>query len=349
MTITTERSSFVLASRGSPLARVQTESVQKSLQAVFEGDSNAPTFTSEYIQSGGDKNRIQALFLLGGKGLWTKELELALKEKKVDFLVHSLKDVPTVLPEGMMIAAVLERQDPVDSVLFKASKRDEWKTMDDLPKGSVVGTSSIRRIAQLKRNYPGLLFADCRGNIDTRITKKLDPEDSPYAALILAKAGLIRLDWDHRVSLDLRAPQFFHAVSQGALGVEIRSDDADALKLCAAITHKPSHICCTAERALLRVLEGGCSVPVGVTSKYENGILELAGCVTSLDGSRYVEHTLREEVDTLETADDLGARLAKTLADNGAQAILEEIALDRDRRIADAEVHDAKQAQQQQS
>lgn len=171
--MTTDSSSpartFVLASRASQLAQIQTNIVLGSLQALHPptDDPSVPKFSTSFMSTAGDKNQSQALYLLGGKALWTKELEVALKEDQVDMLVHSLKDVPTTLPEGCVIGAILEREDPVDSLVMK--KGVQWKTLDDLPVGSAVGTSSVRRVAQLKRLYPGLKFLDVVSNLKTYI------------------------------------------------------------------------------------------------------------------------------------------------------------------------------------
>jgi hydroxymethylbilane synthase len=176
---------------------------------------------------------------------------------------------------------------------------------------------------------------------NTRLAK-LDAPDGPYAALILAKAGLVRLGLGHRCTADLNAPILYHAVSQGALAIEIRSDDAEAKKLCEALTHWETQWKCYAERACLRVLEGGCSVPVGVVSALKakaegprGGVLKLTGCVTSLDGGRHVEHTVEKEVQSLEEAEEVGAGLARVLMGTGAQAILDEITKDRERRAGE--------------
>ncbi len=156
---------FVLASRASQLAQIQTNIVLASLQELFppnESDAQAgPTFSTSFMSTAGDKNQSQALYLIGGKALWTKELEVALKERDVDLLVHSLKDVPTSLPDGCYLGAILEREDPVDSLVVKQGK--PWKSLEDLPEGSVVGTSSVRRVAQLKRKFPNLKFMDVVG------------------------------------------------------------------------------------------------------------------------------------------------------------------------------------------
>ncbi|KAF7784521.1 hypothetical protein Agabi119p4_686 [Agaricus bisporus var. burnettii] len=176
---------FVLASRASQLAQVQTNIVLASLQKQFpsqQGDDQAgQTFSTSFMSTAGDKNQSQALYLLGGKALWTKELEVALQDGTVDILVHSLKDVPTTLPSGFQLGAILEREDPADSLVVKQGK--PWKSLDDLPDGSVVGTSSVRRVAQLKRKFPKLQFSDVRGNLNTRLAK-LDDPNGPYAALI---------------------------------------------------------------------------------------------------------------------------------------------------------------------
>lgn len=292
----------------------------------------------------GDKNQSQALYLLGGKALWTKELEVALKENVVDMLVHSLKDVPTTLPPGCEIGAILERENPVDSLVVKQGL--SYKNLEDLPEGSVVGTSSVRRVAQLRKSFPGLVFLDVRGNLNTRLAK-LDAPDGPYTALILAKAGLVRLGMGDRVTADLTAPILFHAVSQGALAVEIRSDDQEARELCKMLTHQETQWKCLAERALLRELEGGCSVPVGVStslsqidksaSELTRATLEITGCVTSLDGSVHVQDTLTQEVESTRGAEELGRNLAIKLMANGAKAILDDITQDRRKRASDAE------------
>ncbi|KAJ3576278.1 hypothetical protein NP233_g532 [Leucocoprinus birnbaumii] len=341
---------FVLASRASQLAQIQTNNVLAILQEQFPANqSNAttvPTFSTSFMSTAGDKNQSQALYLLGGKALWTKELEVALKDCDVDMLVHSLKDVPTTLPDGCYLGAVLEREDPVDSLVVKRGM--PWKNLDELPEGSVVGTSSVRRVAQLKRKYPKLKFLDVRGNLNTRLAK-LDGPDGPYAALILAKAGLVRLGMGDRITTDLGPPTLLYAVSQGALGVEVRSDDKEAIELCKIITHTETQWKCLAERACLRVLEGGCSVPVGVASgiewqSKEVGELTLTGSVTSIDGQEHVEHTLKEKVSSVEEAEEVGAKLAKILIETGAKKILDDINVDRERRITEAQTADAVQA-----
>ncbi|TFL06241.1 porphobilinogen deaminase [Pterulicium gracile] len=325
---------LVLASRASKLARIQTDLALHAFQSAHASHN----FSASYITSEeGDKNKTQALYLLGGKSLWTKELEVALKEKAADILVHSLKDVPTVMPEGCEIAAVLERASPLDALVVKTGK--PWKSLEDLPDGSVIGTGSIRRVAQLKRHYPRLHFMDARGNLDTRLNK-LDAPEGPYAALVLAKAGLVRSGLEHRVTCDLVAPQLYHAVGQGAIGIEIRSDDALARQLCTIVTHWPTHWVTAAERAMLRVLEGGCSVPVGVTSNLEiqgerSGTLTLHGSVTSIGGEVQVDYRMERAVESLEEAEKVGIAVAEKLAEIGGKEILDEVNADRAKRIGE--------------
>ncbi|THH21019.1 hypothetical protein EW146_g486 [Bondarzewia mesenterica] len=331
---------FVLASRASTLAQIQTNIVLSALQSAFPKTS----FSTSFMSTAGDKNQSQALYLLGGKSLWTKELEVALIEGAVDMLVHSLKDVPTVLPEGCIVGAILEREEAADSLVAKAGLKingKDVKGLDDLPEGSVIGTSSVRRVAQLRRKYPKLAFKDVRGNLNTRLAKLDDPE-GPYSSLILAKAGLVRLGFSDRVTSDIVAPTLFHAVGQGALAVEIRADDEEAIRLCKTLTHWQTQWKCLAERACLRVLEGGCSVPVGVHSSLEvlkdegerkrHARLELVGTITSITGDRHVQHEVLEEVGSPEEAEDVGARLAQVLIETGGREILDEIVKDRELR-----------------
>ncbi|KAF7306391.1 Porphobilinogen deaminase [Mycena indigotica] len=327
---------FTLASRASQLAQIQTNITRAALEtATADAAVSQPKFATSFMSTAGDRNQTQALYTLNsaeGKAFWTKDLEVALLDKSVDMLVHSFKDVPTTLPDGCVIGAVLEREDPVDSFVVKKGK--EWKRLEDLAEGSVVGTSSVRRIAQLKRRFPGLKFMDCRGNLNTRLSK-LDADDSPYAALILAKSGMVRNGMGDRLTSDIHPPTLFHAVSQGALAVEVRADDAEALALCKLITHRPTLLRCTAERACLRVLEGGCSVPVGVqTALTEDGELEMTACVTGLDGKEHVQHTLKRKVESEQDAQKVGAEIAKLLVDSGAAKILQTIKEDREKRTA---------------
>ncbi|KAF7304932.1 Porphobilinogen deaminase [Mycena kentingensis (nom. inval.)] len=330
-TSSTMSRTFIVASRGSQLAKVQTDMTVAAFEAVYSPSAAAgPKFAKSWVSVAGDRDKVQALYTLSaseGKAFWTKDLETALLDGSADILVHAFKDAPTTLPQGCVVAGVLEREDPVDCFITRIGS--EWKTLADLPDGSVVGTSSVRRIAQLKRNFPKLEFMDCRGNIDTRLAK-LDAPDSPYAAIILAKAGMVRTGMGHRLTSDLCAPLLYHAVSQGAIGFEVRADDLEALALCERITHKPTLLRCAAERGCLRVLEGGCTVPVGVlTALNEDGTMEMVGCVTALDGSAQVEHTVRAVVADVAGAEELGKKVAEGLLEGGADKILEAVRAQR--------------------
>ncbi|GLH15346.1 Uncharacterized protein GBIM_19807 [Gryllus bimaculatus] len=215
----------------------------------------------------GDKILDKPLPKIGEKSLFTKELEIALEQKQVHFVVHSLKDLPTLLPSGMCIGAVLLREDPKDSVVMHPDFQD--KTLETLPKGSVIGTSSLRRTAQLRREYPSLKVADIRGNLNTRL-RKLD-EGSNYQAIVLATAGLMRMGWKHRIT-------------------QCREDDLRVRRLLEPLHDAATALRVLAERAFLRTLGGGCSAPVAVRSALRGRDLALTGAVWSLDGAR----TLRD-------------------------------------------------------
>ncbi|XP_006823815.2 porphobilinogen deaminase-like [Saccoglossus kowalevskii] len=292
----------------------------------------------------GDNILDKALSKIGEKSLFTKELELALQDKRVDLVVHSLKDLPSMLPDGMAIAAVCKRDNPYDAVVLHP--KHAGKTLKKLSKDSVIGTSSLRRIAQLQRRYPHLKFEDIRGNLNTRL-RKLDEGDK-YSAIILAVAGLERMGWEDRISQILDPEDCMYAVGQGALGVEVRENDQPTIKLVSKLHDDDTLIRCISERAFLRQLEGGCSAPVAVHSEVKNNKLELTGAALSLDGSQCIkkssEKDLSEQIETLKketnnklfvgiiaqdvsqnamyTAENLGKDLAITLQNEGATEIL---------------------------
>ncbi|KDN52536.1 hypothetical protein K437DRAFT_186560 [Tilletiaria anomala UBC 951] len=298
--------SLVLASRNSQLALIQSSHVHSMLEARYGRSSPlfhaASTSSSKGVHSeealkvlsqnisalelqqpchfpitsmstAGDQNQRSPLYVIGGEGkaIWTKELEVALKAGAVDAIVHCLKDVPTTLPDGLEIAAILEREDPRDALVMKDGL--PYRTLDELPPGSVIGTSSVRRVAQLRSRYPKLVFSDVRGNINTRLAK-LDSPTGPYTALILAAAGLHRLSFETRITAYLCPPVLYYSVGQGSLAIEVRSPppgatsannrDKRIAQIIATIGCWKSTWRCEAERALLRTLEGGCSIPVGV-------------------------------------------------------------------------------------
>jgi hydroxymethylbilane synthase len=302
-----------IGSRKSQLALVQTYWVQEQLQKAFPDR----TFEVQTMSTQGDKILDVALSKIGDKGLFTKELEWGMLNGEIDFAVHSLKDLPTRLPEGLVLGCVTERENPADALVVHEKFKD--KQLHTLPEGSVIGTSSLRRLAQLRHHYPHLSFKDVRGNLNTRLGK-LDAGE--YDALILAVAGLQRLGMADRIHQVIPADVSLHAVGQGALGIECRGDDSEVLELLKALEHVPTAQRCYAERAFLRELEGGCQVPIGVNTLLEGDSLTLTGIVASLDGLRLVKDSI---TGAASEADRLGTELAKTLRSQGAQEILDEI------------------------
>ncbi|ODV91648.1 hypothetical protein CANCADRAFT_30011, partial [Tortispora caseinolytica NRRL Y-17796] len=273
--------SIRIGTRTSQLAMVQAEHVKSELERYHSGDK----FDIHSMKTLGDNVLDKPLYTFGGKSLWTSELEAVLLDSSIDMIVHSLKDVPTTLPEEFEIAAILKREDPREALVMKAGS--PYKSLKDLPKGAVVGTSSLRRIAQLKRAYPHLQFMSARGNLNTRLAK-LDNPASEYSCLILAAAGLIRLGFKERITMYLESPELFYAVGQGALGIEIRKNDKNILSLLEPLVDIPTTYECIAERSLMRTLEGGCSIPIGVNCSYNNGMLTMKSTVTSVNGEEQV-------------------------------------------------------------
>ncbi|GFE69243.1 hydroxymethylbilane synthase [Chroococcus sp. FPU101] len=302
-----------IGSRKSQLALVQTYWVQEELQKHF------PTrqFDVETMSTQGDKILDVALAKIGDKGLFTKELEVAMLEKQVDFAVHSLKDLPTHLPDGLMLGCVTQRVDPADALVVSEKNKD--KQLDTLPEGAVIGTSSLRRLAQLRHHFPHLTFKDIRGNVNTRLAKL---EADEYDGIILAVAGLQRLGMSDRIHQVIPAEISLHAVGQGALGIECRTEDPEILEVLKPLEHEETRDRCYAERSFLRELEGGCQVPIGVNTKIENGILTLTGMVASLDGKRLIKDTVSGQASDAEA---LGIELANKVRNEGAGEILAEI------------------------
>ncbi len=302
-----------IGSRKSNLALVQTHWVQAELQKAFPNI----TFEVQTMSTQGDRILDVALSKIGDKGLFTQELEDRMLSREVDFAVHSLKDLPTNLPAGLMLGCVTERENPADGLVVHPQHRD--KQLHNLPEGAVIGTSSLRRLAQLRHHYPHLSFKDVRGNLNTRLAK-LDAGE--YDALILAVAGLERLGMGDRVHQIIPSEISLHAVGQGALGIECREGDSDILAVLKVLEHLPTAYRCYAERAFLRELEGGCQVPIGVNTTIEGDTLTLSGIVASLDGQTIVRGTVTgATVD----AEALGIQLAHQAKEQGAQEILDEI------------------------
>lgn len=314
MTATTSGSKIVrIGTRKSNLAMVQTHWVRDELQKQFPDYQ----FEIEAMSTQGDKILDVALSKIGDKGLFTKELELGLLNQEVDLAVHSLKDLPTQLPEGLRLGCVSIRENPADALVL--NEKYQGYTIQTLPEGAVVGTSSLRRLAQLRYHYPYLEFKDVRGNLNTRL-KKLDAGE--YDALVLAVAGLQRLGMGDRVSQAIPSEVSLHAVGQGALGIECREGDTRILDLLKAIEDEETRDRTLAERAFLRELEGGCQVPIGVNSQIEGNQLTLMGMVASLDGQQLLKDTVTSD---RALPEKIGYDLAQLLREKGAGAILEEI------------------------
>ncbi|HEY9616039.1 MAG TPA: hydroxymethylbilane synthase [Microcoleaceae cyanobacterium] len=309
-----------IGSRKSQLALVQTEWVQAELQKAFPDR----TFEVHTMSTQGDKILDVALAKIGDKGLFTKELEVGMINGDIDFAVHSLKDLPTRLPEGLVLGCVTERENPADALVVHEKHKD--KQLDTLPAGAVIGTSSLRRLAQLRHHYPHLSFKDVRGNLNTRLSK-LDAGE--YDALILAVAGLHRLGMGDRIHQVIPDEVSLHAVGQGALGIECRGDDAEVLELLKALQHQPTADRCYAERAFLRELEGGCQVPIGVNTVLNGDQLTLTGIVASLDGQQVVKDSI---TGAASEAERLGTELAQRMRQQGAQTILDNILATLDRQ-----------------
>ena len=314
-----------VGTRSSKLAMVQARAVVAALEAANPG----VTFVIDARETAGDRDKVTPLPALG-KGLWTSEFEARLVAGGLDIVVHSAKDMPTSLPDGCILGATLEREDARDAIIFAPGA--PYKTLDDLAPGSVVGTSSVRRSAQLKRRYANLVFKDLRGNIDTRLRKLDAPEEgaTKYDCIILAAAGLKRMHFDDRISqlLDHASSGTLHAVGQGALGIEVRAGDEAVLAMLSKITHAPTMLACLAERAVMRALEGGCSVPIGVESSFggaDNNELRLRATVVSLDGKTAMDADETRTVTTAAEAEALGLNVARTMVAQGAQAILDAI------------------------
>ncbi|WP_107928869.1 hydroxymethylbilane synthase [Neisseria animaloris] len=304
---------LVIASRESALAMWQAEHIQGRLKQLYpECDVSILGMTTR-----GDQILDKTLSKIGGKGLFIKELEQALQEGRADLAVHSIKDVPMVLPEGFALAAIGERANPFDAFVS-----NRYTRLEELPEGAVVGTSSLRREAQLRARYPHLNIKPLRGNVQTRLAK-LDNGD--YDAIILAAAGLQRLGLDGRIRLIMSPFDSLPAAGQGALGIEIADHRYDLLEVLNPLNHAVTNACVTAERALARALDGSCQVPLAAYCTEENGLLTLRGLVGHPDGSVILQ---AESQAPVAYADALGRAVAKKLADDGAveliQAILSE-------------------------
>jgi hydroxymethylbilane synthase len=305
------RSTLTIGSRGSKLALTQTNQVADMIREAIPGIE----VDIQIILTKGDRILDKPLAEIGGKGLFTEELEAALRDGSIDLAVHSLKDLPTDNPKGLIIAASPTRGIPNDALVCT-----KYASLKDLPAGATVGTSSLRRKAQLLALNPALKIVDIRGNIDTRMGKVI--ETGELDAVILACAGLHRIDRADAIAEVIAPDLMLPAASQGVLGIQTRADDTELIEALSSIHDPNTHAEATAERTLLAGLGGGCQVPIGALAKVEDGVLTMDGCVCSLDGTTTLRTTVSGPSDN---AEDLGKQAAEDLLSQGAVAIIEEI------------------------
>ncbi len=304
-----------LGTRGSDLAQWQTNYVADRLKQI------KPNLITEIsiISTKGDRVVDTPLPMIGGKGVFTAELETALRNKEIDVAVHSLKDLPTENPAGLTVGAIPVRADAADVLVSR-----EQYTLETLPEGAVIGTSSHRRAAQLLYQRPDLKMMDIRGNIDTRVRKAL-AADGPYDAILLAKAGLTRLKMDHVINQILTFDQMLPAPGQGALGIQCR-DERESLEMIAPIQHLSTALAVTAERSFLAGLGGGCSIPVAAYAyECEPGVFTIKGRVCAVDGSRQIEVEIHFEAINQEVARQAGSELAQQAVKQGADQLLKAV------------------------
>jgi hydroxymethylbilane synthase len=304
------KSTLRIATRKSPLAMWQAEHVKERLMKAHKGlEVELVTFTTK-----GDKILDTPLAKIGGKGLFVKELETAMLEGEADIAAHSIKDVPMEFPEGLFLSTILEREEPCDA--FVSNTCD---SLQKLPEGSVVGTCSLRRKSQLLSKRPDLIIKDLRGNVNSRL-QKLD--DGDYDAIILACAGLIRLDMENRIKQRISSSWILPAVGQGAVGLEARIGDEETLELLSVLNHDDTADRVIAERALNHRLEGGCQVPIASYAMLDGDTLHLQALVGEPDGSKIIQGDIsghRSE------GERLGTELADDLLARGAKEILEKL------------------------
>ncbi len=298
---------LIIASRESALAMWQAKHVQARLQAVYPNCE----VTILGMTTTGDQILDSPLSRIGGKGLFVKELEMALADGSADLAVHSMKDVPMNLPEGFAMAATGEREDARDAFVS-----NNYENLESLPHGSIVGTSSLRRQSQLQHRFPHLKIESLRGNLQTRL-RKLD--EGQYAAIILAAAGLIRLGLSERIRDFISAQDSIPAVGQGALGIEINANRTDLIDILAPLNHMDTQLCVEAERGMSRALAGSCTVPLGAYALRDGDTINITGFVASVDGKQILRETASGST---ANAEAVGRALADKLINRGADKIL---------------------------
>lgn len=305
---------LIIGSRGSKLALFQAEQAKTRL---VEANPSLEV-RIEVIKTTGDV-KPDPLTVIGGKGVFTKELEDALIDRRIDIAVHSLKDLPTILPTQLTIGAICEREDPRDALVLRRDINGTNPTLDGLAKQAIVGTSSQRRLTQLKALRPDVVIKDLRGNVDTRL-RKLD--EGQYDAIILASAGLKRLGLADRISAAISPEEMLPAVGQGAVAIELRSDDHLALNAVKPLNHDSTRLACLAERSFLRALGGGCQLPIAAHAVLDRDQLKLDGLVASQDGKQIIRDTISGKG---KDAERLGTELAEHLIGLGADSILQHL------------------------
>ena len=301
----TTSSPLRIGTRGSPLALAQAEEVKARLAAAFPELASDQAIDIVIIKTTGDKILDRALSEVGGKGLFTKEIDDAMLENRIDLAVHSMKDVPTWLPDGIVLPCMLEREDPRDVFISEKAA-----TIADLPAGSVIGTASLRRQAQVLHKRPDLKVETFRGNVQTRLKKLSENE---VDATLLALAGLNRLGRADVATSVIETTDMLPAVGQGAVGITCREDDARALSLLDAINHPETVIRVAAERALLEVLDGSCRTPIGALAEFTGDGFTLRGLVAKPDGSEQIETSRQGQVDDEASAVAMGQDAGKEL------------------------------------
>jgi len=303
---------IIIGTRGSQLALWQA----KHIASCIKSEHPSVDLELKIIKTSGDKIQDVPLAKVGGKGLFVKEIEEALIEKKIDLAVHSMKDVPAVLPDGLIIYAIPEREDPRDALISP-----KGKVLEELPEGSRVGTCSLRRESQLLSKFPYLKIETLRGNLDTRIKKV---EDGLYDAIILAASGIKRLGWSDKITQFIPKEIMLPAVGQGALGIEVHEENESVKKLIKCLDHRESHEAVLGERGFLRKLEGGCQVPIACFGYISGENINLTGLVASLDGKRIIKKSC---TGLSSKAFSLGENLAASLLEEGAGEILKAVSV----------------------
>ncbi len=305
---------LVIGTRSSALALWQAEFVKAELEKHYP----QLDISLRKINTTGDKILDSPLAKIGDKGLFTRDIEHVMLRNEIDLAVHSLKDLPTITPDGLIISAISDREDTRDVLIAKGDY-----TVKTLPEGAVVATSSLRRRSQLLSYRPDLKTVDIRGNLNTRF-KRFEEGDAD--AMLLAYAGVYRLEFSEHISEIIAPDVIIPAVGQGALGIETRIDDNVTREIISVLNDKETELCAKCERALLRTLEGGCQIPIGASARFEDGKFKFSAYVGSLNGDRAIRKNVEfQTVDSVEAAEKIGIDLAEEMRNEGADEILKEI------------------------